>query len=38
VLTPEGSKPVNPNASRSSRVNAVPRLIVGDDNTALPLE
>ena len=33
---PGGSSPVNPNASRSARVNAVPRLIVGEASTALP--
>jgi len=36
VLTPVGSSPVSPNASRSVSVKAVPRLMVGEARTALP--
>jgi len=36
VLMPVGSRPVSPKASRSSRVNAVPRLMVGEASTAEP--
>ena len=36
VDTPPGSSPVSPSASRSARVNAVPRFSIGDESTALP--